>query len=227
MIRRGENTKFTIDRKLFSSDIWLASPWKLKIWIYLIGNANHTDGKFMDVDIKRGQLLRSYNTIAEDCAYYIGYRKKKPSISTVRRICEDFAKELRITLRKKQHGTLITLLKYNDLQKMGKQRKNNGTDCEGNNDEQVGETNKNNKEEINLLFEKFWSAYGKKVGKKKTLTRWNNLSNKNRQLAFNGVAEYVKRTPNAQYRKNPEGYLNNRTWEDESTESFNPMEVSL
>jgi len=122
VLNNGHGTKFTIDRKIFSSDIWYASPWKLKIWIYLIGNANHTDGEFMGVNIKRGQILRSYRTIAEDCAYKVGYRIKKPSIDTVRRICEDLTKELRTVQRTVHCGTLITILKYDELQSISKER---------------------------------------------------------------------------------------------------------
>jgi hypothetical protein len=122
MEREGEGTKFTLDRKLFSSDIWFASPWKLKIWIYLIGNANHTDGYFMGVHIKRGQLIRSYRTIAKDCGYYVGYRLQKPSIDTVRRICEELTKEQRVVCRTVQPGTLFTICNYNSLQTFPKQR---------------------------------------------------------------------------------------------------------
>ena len=116
MVRGGEGTKFTIDRKIFTSDIWFASPWKLKIWIYLLGNANHSKGKFMGVEIERGQLIRSYRTIASDCGYKIGYRLKKPSYDTVRRCCEDLTKDKRIVQRSVQYGTLFTILNYNDLQ---------------------------------------------------------------------------------------------------------------
>jgi hypothetical protein len=114
--REGEGTKFTIDRKLFSSDIWFASPWKLKIWIYLVGNANYKAGSFMGVDIERGQLIRSYRTIAKDCGYKIGYRLKKPSLTTVRRICEELTKEGRTHSRTVHCGTLFTIINYNDLQ---------------------------------------------------------------------------------------------------------------
>jgi len=120
--RIGEGTKFTIDRKIFSSDIWFDSPWKVKIWFYLIGNANHTDGHFMGIPIKRGQLIRSYRTIAKDCGYYIGYRFKKPSINTVRRICEDLTKDSRIVRRTVQPGTLFSICNYNSLQPFPKQR---------------------------------------------------------------------------------------------------------
>jgi hypothetical protein len=110
--RDGEGTKFTIDRKIFSSDIWFASPWKLKIWIYLIGHANHKDNRFMGIPIKRGQLIRSYRKIAKDCAYKVGYRLKKPSPETIRRICEELTKEERIRQRTVHCGTLITICNY-------------------------------------------------------------------------------------------------------------------
>ena len=160
MDRAGEGTKFTIDRKLFTSDIWFASPWKLKIWIYLIGNANHTAGSFMGIDIDRGQLIRSYRTISSDCGYKIGYRLKKPSIDTVRRICEALAKEERITLRSVQHGTLFTILNYNDLQPMPEgrsvQRKQEGSYS----DRTTPVHNKNDKNDKN---DKKYFSYQKKV----------------------------------------------------------------
>ena len=120
--REGEGTKFTVDRKIFTSDIWAASPWKLKIWIYLIGNANHTDGYFMGIPIKRGQIIRSYRTLAKSCGYYIGYRFKKPSTSTVRRFCEELTKEQRIVQRTVHCGTLFTICNYNKLQPFLKRR---------------------------------------------------------------------------------------------------------
>ena len=119
MERPGSGTKFTIDRKLFSSDIWFASPWKLKIWIYLLGNANYKDTVWMGIPLRRGQLIRSYRKIARDCAYKIGYRTKKPSLSTVREICEDLTKELRIEQRSVHQGTIFTICNYNGLQPFG------------------------------------------------------------------------------------------------------------
>lgn len=122
--RPGEGTKFLIDRKLFSSDIWFDSPWMLKVWIYLIGNAAHGDFEWMGTQIKRGQLVRSYRKIAKDCSYRIGYRIKKPSLDTIRRICEDLMKAQRIVLRTVQGGTLITILKYDEMQQFSKHEPN-------------------------------------------------------------------------------------------------------
>lgn len=143
MERIGEGTKFTLDRKIFSSDIWFASPWKLKIWVYLIGNANHTDGEFMGIPIKRGQLIRSYRRIAKDCGYHIGYRYEKPSVSTVKRICEDFTKAARTAQRTTHAGTLFTICNYNKLQSFPKSERHNERIGSGT----TAEQNKNDKEE--------------------------------------------------------------------------------
>lgn len=121
-MRKGNGTKFTIDRKIFSSDIWYASPWKLKIWIYLLGQANYKTNDYMGMKIKRGQLIKSYRQLAKDCSYKIGYRLKKPSLRTVRRICEELMKDERMTIRRTHLGTLFTITNYDRLQRFNKPR---------------------------------------------------------------------------------------------------------
>lgn len=120
MENKSNGTKFNIDRKIFHSDIWFSSPWKLKIWIYLIGHANYKENNFMGIKLKRGQLIRSYRRIAKDCSYKIGYRVKRPAIDTIKRICEELTKELRISKRTVHGGTLFTVLNYGKLQAFSK-----------------------------------------------------------------------------------------------------------
>jgi len=133
--RDGEGTKFTLDRKIFSSDIWYASPWKLKIWIYLIGHANHKDSTVMGISVKRGQLIRSYRKIVEDCSYKVGFRTKKPSLDTIKGVCDALEREGRIVRgkvpvrierknarRTERNVTLFTVCNYNDLQAFPKAR---------------------------------------------------------------------------------------------------------
>ena len=64
-------------------------------------------------------------------------------------------------------------------------------------------------------FEAFWSEYGKKVGKKKAEARFSKLSAKEREAIKAALPAYIAATPDRQYRKNPETYLNGRCWEDE------------
>jgi len=140
--RQGNGTKFTIDRKIFSSDIWYSSPWKLKIWIYLLGHANYKDNEYMGIKIKRGQLLRGYRRIAQDCGYKIGYRLKKPSLHTIRRICEELTKEGRIERRTTQGGTLFTICNYEALQPFKKDEGNAEREGLGNGGGTEGEQDK-------------------------------------------------------------------------------------
>lgn len=68
----------------------------------------------------------------------------------------------------------------------------------------------------NVDFDDFWNAYGKKVGDKTKLAKkWNALKDHEREAAMLHIAEYVLATPDKQYRKNPETYLNNKSWNDE------------
>lgn len=109
---------FTLDSK-----IWQASPWKLKIWIYLFEQANRIDNTHQGLKIKRGQILRSYGQIAKDCSYKIGYRTKTPTISAIRKILKEFIKEERITQRRTPLGTLFSICNYEALRAFPKARR--------------------------------------------------------------------------------------------------------
>lgn len=224
MDRIGTGTKFTLDRKIFSSDIWFASPWKLKIWVYLIGNANHTDGQFKGISIKRGQLIRSYRRIAKDCGYYVGYRYEKPSVSTVKRICEDFTKDARTTRRTTHAGTLFTICNYNELQPFPKSERHNERRGSGT----TAEQNKNDKNEYityTTEFEKFWEAYPKKLNKKKAFEAWQSHNGNRPELddlithvnKWKETAEWKKE--NGQFIPYPSTWLNGKRWEDEIPEN--------
>ncbi len=65
-------------------------------------------------------------------------------------------------------------------------------------------------------FVSFWNVYDKKVGdKEKVKKKFLSLSNEDRQKIKDTVEDYVRSTPDKKYRKNPETYLNNNSWNDE------------
>lgn len=65
-------------------------------------------------------------------------------------------------------------------------------------------------------FDEFWSDYDKKVGDKEKLRRkWNKLSLADRRLIKAFIPLYKRSEPNKKYRKNPETFLNNKSWNDE------------
>lgn len=65
-------------------------------------------------------------------------------------------------------------------------------------------------------FEDFWNLYDKKTSdKKKCNAKFDKLNERDKQQIFETLPEYKKATPDKQFRKNPETYLNNRAWEHE------------
>jgi len=69
---------------------------------------------------------------------------------------------------------------------------------------------------IGIDFEIFWNAYDKKVGDKKKLKKkWDKLKEEEQAKALKHIELYKQSQPDKQYRKNPETYINNKSWNDE------------
>ncbi len=65
-------------------------------------------------------------------------------------------------------------------------------------------------------FEIFWDAYDKKVGSKDKLKKkWCALKLQEQEDAIAYIPHYKIAQPDKQYRKNPETFLNNKSWHDE------------
>ncbi len=65
------------------------------------------------------------------------------------------------------------------------------------------------------LFDIWWDKFDNKKGGKTARIRWNNLNQSNKQKCLDVVEDYVKSTPDKQYRKMPATYLNQESWNDE------------
>lgn len=71
-------------------------------------------------------------------------------------------------------------------------------------------------ENINIDFEWFWNEYDKKIGEKQKLKKkWNKLTDEERQNAMNYIDLYKQSVQDKQFRKNPETFINNKSWNDE------------
>ncbi len=65
-------------------------------------------------------------------------------------------------------------------------------------------------------FENFWNDYDKKVGdRKKIEKKYNSISENDRLLIKEHIPKYKESQPEKQFRKNPETYLNQKSWNDE------------
>lgn len=102
-------------RCIQNSEIAIAPPYVREIWDWLLKEANHTDKG----NIKRGQVVRTFNDIREGLKWMIGYRKEKYT----KRQCEYAMKFLRdkkmIETIKTTRGLIITICKYEFYQDHG------------------------------------------------------------------------------------------------------------
>jgi hypothetical protein len=68
----------------------------------------------------------------------------------------------------------------------------------------------------NIEFEFFWNLYDKKVGdKNKIFTKWNKLTLEEKKLVKNYIPKYKNSQPDKKFRKNPDTFLNQKSWNDE------------
>jgi uncharacterized protein YdaU (DUF1376 family) len=76
--------------------------------------------------------------------------------------------------------------------------------------------NKDRSEKINVSFENFWNLYDKKRGDiKKLNAKWISLSDKDRQDIMDYIPKYKLAQPDKAFRKDPQTFLNNHSWNDE------------
>jgi len=69
---------------------------------------------------------------------------------------------------------------------------------------------------INIDFEIFWDLYDKKVGNKEKLkVKWERLTDEERELAMKHIPRYKQSQSDKQFRKDPQTYLNNKSFNDE------------
>jgi len=167
----GRSMKFTLDRK-----IWQASPWKLKIWIYLCEQANYVDGTNSGLEIKRGQLYRSVRQIQRACSYKIGYRTEKPTFSMVQRILKELTKEGRITQRTSHLGTLYTICNYEALRAFPKTRMNHRNEQQKEDSvNQISDETSNQIDDLIKLYEEKFPGHLKRFGRKAAIFKMRNI----------------------------------------------------
>ena len=70
--------------------------------------------------------------------------------------------------------------------------------------------------EINILFSDFWNLYDKKVGEKdKLVKKWESLNDDERKNIMDYIPKYKLAQPEKKYRKDPQTFINKKSWLDE------------
>ena len=64
-------------------------------------------------------------------------------------------------------------------------------------------------------FDDFWNLYDKKVDRTKAESKWNKLTQKEKEEAVEYIPAYKLAQPDKKFRRNPETFINNKTWQNE------------
>ena len=91
----------------FSEWEWFNISEMVHLFIYLLINANHQDGEWRGINIKRGQILTGLNTLNNDT---------KISIQTLRTCLKRLEKTQEINIQSTNKYSIITICKYDDYQ---------------------------------------------------------------------------------------------------------------
>ena len=77
----------------------------------------------------------------------------------------------------------------------------------------------------NSEFDLVWSMYGKKGNRKTSLAKFNKMKDSNKKLMAHHLPKYIDSTPDKQFRKNLETYINQECWNDEVIDKLSKLEA--
>ena len=120
---------------------WFNISEMVHLFIYLLINANHEDGNWRGISIKRGQIINGRNSLPENTGI---------SSQTIRTCLSRLKSTNEITIKSTNKYSIITITKYDDYQGLilnSNQQTNQPTPNNQPATNQQLTTNKNNKEE--------------------------------------------------------------------------------
>ncbi|MEM1337293.1 MAG: hypothetical protein AAGF96_06060 [Bacteroidota bacterium] len=89
-------------------------------------------------------------------------------------------------------------------------------DSEDDNESNSKDNDDEDHTELWPTFDDFWDLYDKKIGKKEKIkSKFDRLPHKTKEAIMAFIPDYKRSQPDKQYRKNPETFLNNESWNDE------------
>jgi hypothetical protein len=169
-------------RKIQDNSIWRRDPDHLKLFLYLLLNANYREDKVYkyhsgdeSVEVGYAQYLCSYSKISADCQYSAGNKLISWQPSRVNRMLKALEADGRIrVVGKTQMGTLVEVCNYKLFQDVSTYRltPSSPTETRGLEDP-VKTTGSKVNSDINKEIQQLWDVYLIELGgsgKKPTLT---------------------------------------------------------
>lgn len=114
---------------------WFTDDKMLKLWIYLLVNAQYQDGRFKGIDVKRGQVIVGRKKLAER----LGMTEQQ-----VRNCLNRLKSTSEITIKPTNKYSLITIVKYDVYQ--GESEENNQQTNQQTNQQQTNKQPTNNQQ---------------------------------------------------------------------------------
>jgi len=195
------------------------TPEQKFFYLYLLTNDRTTQCGIYEITIKQMCYDTGYNddTIKKLIEYFIGTGKVRYSNDTKEIALKNWVKYndsnspkvkacIDNELKKVKNRVLIQYIYSIDTHTQEEE-------------EQEEDKEQEQQQEVNIDFEWFWNEYDKKIGvKEKLKNKWLKLSDLERENAMNYIDLYKKSVPDKQFRKYPETFLNNKSWNDEIIE---------
>ena len=221
-------------KRFIETTIWTQNKWfrKLKIqfkilWFYLISSCDHVG--VWEEDIELCSFIIGYEYSIDSLLKV--YKNKIIKINDKKYWIVDFCNFQYGTLKEdniknKPHQSYISLLKKHNLwneylktiDSLKDKDKEEDKVKEMDKEEDKEEDKETDKNEVEIwpTFEDFWNAYNKKIGSKSNVEKkFLKLNQDTKEIIMNYIFDYVKATPDKQYRANPETFLNQKRWENE------------
>jgi hypothetical protein len=130
---------------------------------------------------------------------------------------EQFDERGHISKRNSENGKKGGAPKGNSNAK--NEEKNNREQPKTTNIEEEKEVEEKREEENRIelwpTFDDFWDLYDKKQDRAACEKKWKKIGQGDREEIMQHLQLYIPSTPDKNFRKNPETYLNNRSWENE------------
>lgn len=124
--------KFVIHRKILQSDIWEKPAYYLKIWIWIIANANWKTIRRGGKIFNRGEFHTHYENIIKENEWVIGWNTKRLNKDQVFNVLDFLRKTQRIHTRKATRGLWIKVLNYDYFQLIPRYESNEESNAESN-----------------------------------------------------------------------------------------------
>jgi hypothetical protein len=221
-----DNGFIKLHRKILNWQ-WYEDTNVFRLFTHLLFTANWEDKKWLNILIKRGQLVTSLEGLSGQTGL---------TVKQIRTALDKLKMTNEITTKTTNRYTLVTIEKYSDYQdvptekgKQDNQQKDKQKTNKGQTDGKQRATTKEYKEYKERKeyiycsnFESFYQLYPKKVSKEKTKLWF--IKNKPNDQLFEKIIQSLKnniennmqwKKDNGQYIPHPTTWLNQKRWEDE------------